>query len=67
MSSARDHGKVVFFTSTCSPADGGGLKEKGEDIDVVETKPKEVAAMIATGEFVDAEVGRSTSSQRYPG
>jgi hypothetical protein len=34
---------------------------------VVETKPKEVAAMIATGEFVDAEVGRSTSSQRYPG
>jgi GDP-mannose pyrophosphatase NudK len=51
--------KISFFTCTYSPADrvsgGGGLKEEGEDIDVVETPLEEAAAMIATGEIVDAK------------
>jgi GDP-mannose pyrophosphatase NudK len=36
-------------------SEGGGLKEEGEDIDVVETTLEEAAAMIATGEIVDAK------------
>ena len=32
-----------------------GLKEEGEDIDVVETTLEEAAAMIATGEIIDAK------------
>jgi GDP-mannose pyrophosphatase NudK len=51
--------KIVFFTCAYSPAnkvsDGGGLKEEGEDIEVVETTLEEAAAMIATGEIVDAK------------
>src|SRR5215211_4057900 len=51
--------KIVFFTCAYSPADkvseGGGLKEEGEDIDVVETTLEEAAAMIETGEIVDAK------------
>ena len=51
--------KIVFFTCAYSPAnkvsDGGGLKEEGEDIDVVETTLEEAVAMIATGEIVDAK------------
>jgi GDP-mannose pyrophosphatase NudK len=51
--------KVVFFTCSYSPAnrvsDGGGLKDEGEDIEVVETTLDEAAAMIATGEIIDAK------------
>jgi nudix-type nucleoside diphosphatase (YffH/AdpP family) len=51
--------KIVFFTCAYSPedkvSDGGGLKEEGEDIDVVETTLEEAAAMIARGEIVDAK------------
>ncbi|MEH2496935.1 GDP-mannose pyrophosphatase NudK [Bradyrhizobium sp. AZCC 1678] len=51
--------KISFFTCAYSPADrvsgGGGLKEEGEDIDVVETTLEEAAAMIANGEIVDAK------------
>jgi GDP-mannose pyrophosphatase NudK len=51
--------KTVFFTCTYSPAnkvsDGGGLKEEGEDIEVVETTLTEAAAMIVSGEIVDAK------------
>ncbi len=51
--------KIVFFTCAYSPADkvseGGGLKEEGEDIDVVETTLEEAAAMIVAGEIVDAK------------
>jgi nudix-type nucleoside diphosphatase (YffH/AdpP family) len=51
--------KIVFFTCAYSSADkvsdGGGLKEEGEDIEVVETTLREAAAMIATGEIVDAK------------
>jgi GDP-mannose pyrophosphatase NudK len=51
--------KIAFFTCAYAPAnkvsDGGGLKEEGEDIDVVETTLDEAAAMIATGEIVDAK------------
>jgi hypothetical protein len=36
-------------------SDGGGLKEEGEDIEVVETSLKKAAAMIAAGEIVDAK------------
>ncbi|MEH2507715.1 GDP-mannose pyrophosphatase NudK [Bradyrhizobium sp. AZCC 1578] len=57
--------KVAFFTCIYSPAnkvsDGGGLKEEGEDIEVVETTLEAAAAMIATGEIVDAK-RRSFSS-----
>jgi len=51
--------RIVFFTCNYSPADkvsdGGGLKEEGEDIEVVETMLEEAAAMVATGEIVDAK------------
>jgi GDP-mannose pyrophosphatase NudK len=51
--------KTVFFTCAYSPAnkvsEGGGLKEEGEDIDVVETTLEKAAAMIVTGEIVDAK------------
>jgi|EndMetStandDraft_5_1072996.scaffolds.fasta_scaffold44584_4 nudix-type nucleoside diphosphatase (YffH/AdpP family) len=51
--------KIVFFTCAYSPtdkvSDGGGLKEEGEDIEVVETRLQEAAAMIAAGEIVDAK------------
>lgn len=51
--------KIVFFTCAYSPAnkvsDGGGLKEEGEDIDVIETTLEEAAAMIAAGQIVDAK------------
>jgi GDP-mannose pyrophosphatase NudK len=51
--------KIVFFTCTYSPADkiseGGGLAEEGEDIEVIETTLKEAAAMIASGEIIDAK------------
>jgi GDP-mannose pyrophosphatase NudK len=51
--------KIVFFTCAYSPADkvsdGGGLKEEGEDIEVVETTLPQAAAMIAAGEIIDAK------------
>jgi GDP-mannose pyrophosphatase NudK len=51
--------KISFFTCVYSPADkvsdGGGLKEEGEDIEVVETTLEEANAMIASGEIVDAK------------
>jgi GDP-mannose pyrophosphatase NudK len=51
--------KVVFFTCSYSPADrvsdGGGIKDDGEDIVVVETTLDEAAAMIAAGEIIDAK------------
>jgi len=59
--------KISFFTCAYSPADkvsdGGGLKEEGENIDVVETTFIDVVettlegavAMIATGEIVDTK------------
>ena len=51
--------KVVFFTCSYSPAnrvsDGGGLKDEGEDIEVVETKLDDATAMIAAGEIIDAK------------
>jgi nudix-type nucleoside diphosphatase (YffH/AdpP family) len=51
--------KVVFFTCKYSAAnkvsDGGGLKDEGEDIEVVETTLEQAAAMVATGEIVDVK------------
>jgi GDP-mannose pyrophosphatase NudK len=51
--------KIVFFTCAYSPADkvsdGGGLKEEGEDIEVVEATLQQAVAMIAAGEIVDAK------------
>ena len=51
--------KIVFFTCAYSPADkvsnGGGLKEEGEDIEIVETTLPQAAAMIAAGEIIDAK------------
>lgn len=51
--------KIVFFTCIYSPADrvsdGGGLKEEGEDIEVVETSLEQAAAKIAAGEIIDAK------------
>jgi GDP-mannose pyrophosphatase NudK len=48
--------KIVFFTCAYSPADkvsdGGGLKEEGEDIEVVETTLQQAVAMIAAGELI---------------
>jgi hypothetical protein len=36
-------------------SNGGGLKEEGEDIEVVETTLQQAVAMIAAGEIVDAK------------
>lgn len=51
--------KIVFFTCIYSPAnkvsEGGGLKEEGEDIEVVEVPLQQAAAMITSGEIVDAK------------
>ena len=51
--------KVVFFTCSYSPANrvssGGGLKDEGEDIEVVETRLDDAAAMVAAGEIIDAK------------
>jgi nudix-type nucleoside diphosphatase (YffH/AdpP family) len=51
--------KIVFFTCIYSPAnkvsEGGGLKEEGEDIEVVEVQLRQAAAMITSGEIVDAK------------
>ena len=55
----RNHGKDRLLHLRLFPADkvsaGGGLKEEGEDIDVIETTLEEAAAMIASGEIVDAK------------
>jgi hypothetical protein len=51
--------KVIFFTCSYSPAqrvsNGGGIKEEGEDIEVVETTLVNAANMVASGEIVDAK------------
>jgi len=51
--------KIVLFTCAYSPqdkvSDGGGLKEEGEDIEVVEATLEEAAAMIVAGEIIDAK------------
>ena len=51
--------KVIFFTCSYSPAqkvsNGGGIKEEGEDIEVVETTLENAANMVATGEIIDAK------------
>ena len=51
--------RISKFRPAGPPADkvseGGGLKEEGEDIEVVETRLQEAAAMIAAGEIVDAK------------
>lgn len=51
--------KLEFFTCTYSPADkiseGGGLKDEGEDIEVLEMPLQQAAEMIASGEIIDAK------------
>jgi GDP-mannose pyrophosphatase NudK len=51
--------KIVYFTCAYSPADkvseGGGLQEEGEDIEVIETTLEQAAAMIASGDIIDAK------------
>jgi nudix-type nucleoside diphosphatase (YffH/AdpP family) len=51
--------KIEFFTCCYSPADrvssGGGLADEGEDIEVIETTLEQAAAMISSGEIIDAK------------
>jgi GDP-mannose pyrophosphatase NudK len=51
--------KIAYFTCAYSPADkvseGGGLPEEGEDTEVIETTLEQAAAMIASGEIIDAK------------
>ena len=51
--------KIEFFTCCYSPADkvsdGGGLADEGEDIEVIETTLERAAAMILSGEIIDAK------------
>src|SRR3954447_21890251 len=51
--------KIEFFTCTYSAADkvsdGGGLADEGEDIEVIETTLQQAAAMVASGEIIDAK------------
>jgi GDP-mannose pyrophosphatase NudK len=51
--------KVEFFTCSYSPADkvseGGGLKDEGEEIEVIEMPLQRAAEMIASGEIIDAK------------
>jgi nudix-type nucleoside diphosphatase (YffH/AdpP family) len=68
--------KIAFFTCEYSPADkvseGGGLKEEGEDVEVVEVTVRQAASMVVTGEIVDAKtvililnlINRTRTSER---
>src|SRR3954452_5177426 len=51
--------KIEFLTCNYSAADkvseGGGLADEGEDIEVIETTLARAAAMIASGEIIDAK------------
>jgi len=51
--------KIEFFTCSYSPANkvsnGGGLADEGEDIEVIETSLEQAAAMILSGEIIDAK------------
>jgi nudix-type nucleoside diphosphatase (YffH/AdpP family) len=51
--------KIEFFTCSYSPTDkvsnGGGLVDEGEDIEVIETTLEQAAAMILSGEIIDAK------------
>jgi GDP-mannose pyrophosphatase NudK len=51
--------KIEFFTCNYSPGDkvsaGGGLADEGEDIEVIETTLQQAAAMVASGEIIDAK------------
>jgi nudix-type nucleoside diphosphatase (YffH/AdpP family) len=51
--------KITYFTCVYSPADkvseGGGLLEEGEDIEVIEMTLEQAAAMVASGEIMDAK------------
>jgi GDP-mannose pyrophosphatase NudK len=51
--------KLEFFTCTYSPAnkvsEGGGLKDEGEDIEVLEMPLQRAAEMIASGDIIDAK------------
>jgi GDP-mannose pyrophosphatase NudK len=51
--------KIELFTCSYSPADkisnGGGLADEGEDIEVIETTLEQAAAMILSGEIIDAK------------
>ena len=51
--------KITFFTCSYSPADkvsaGGGLADEGEDIEVMEMTLAQAAAMVASGEIIDAK------------
>jgi nudix-type nucleoside diphosphatase (YffH/AdpP family) len=51
--------KLEFFTCAYSPKDkvseGGGLKDEGEDIEVIEMPLQRAAEMIASGDIIDAK------------
>jgi GDP-mannose pyrophosphatase NudK len=51
--------RISFFTVRYSPADrqdaGGGLREEGEDIEILEPTLDEALAMIESGEIIDAK------------
>jgi nudix-type nucleoside diphosphatase (YffH/AdpP family) len=51
--------KIELFTCSYSPADkisnGGGLADEGEDIEVIERTLEQAAAMILSGEIIDAK------------
>jgi GDP-mannose pyrophosphatase NudK len=51
--------RISFFSVTYSPADrrtrGGGIRDDGEDIEVIEPTLDEALAMIASGEIIDAK------------
>lgn len=51
--------KIEFFTCSYSLTDkvseGGGLAEEGEDIEVIETTLEQAAAMVSSGEIIDAK------------
>lgn len=51
--------RISFFLATYSPADrrtrGGGIRDEGEDIEVIEPTLDEALAMVASGEIIDAK------------
>jgi nudix-type nucleoside diphosphatase (YffH/AdpP family) len=51
--------KITYFTCVYSSADkvseGGGLPEEGEDIEVIEMTLEQAAAMVASGDIIDAK------------
>src|SRR5262249_4636310 len=51
----RMHLFIATYSETCRAAEGGGLADEGEDIEVLEMTLDDAIVMVASGEIVDAK------------